>query len=153
MRGVIATCANVQNWRPSVLLDSFAATRPNGTIMGRCELRTLDSRTNVRRPFGNECVGWAVSADCHAMLASTGSAMTCWYHTSVYRRVHHRYGCAVSKTGTVRRDISLTHPTGRSMVRSSSFAHSHQCRVLLVESCCCQRMCHAIVLGSAVFTP
>src|SRR3990167_6063775 len=44
----------------------------------------------------------------------------------------------VSKSGTVRRDISLTHPTPHR--RSSCFAHSHQCRLLLVESCCYQRM-------------
>ena len=74
---------------------------------------------------------------CHA--SSTG--WQCFWYQPVCMRGA-SYLC-VSKTGTVRRDISLTHPTNHMGGRVLSLT-SHQCRVLLVESCCCQRMpCHA----------
>src|SRR3990167_4564031 len=46
----------------------------------------------------------------------------------------------------------FAHTHNKPHGRSSCFAHSHQCRVLLVESCCCQRMpCHASSTGWQCF--
>ena len=117
MRGASCLCVS----KTGTIRRDISLTHPTNHIGGRVVSLT---HTNVEYFWSSR----AAVSGCHAMLALalTGSAFgtrqCVWYQPVCMRGAS--YLC-VSKTGTIRRDISLTHPTNHIGGRVVSLTHTN----------------------------
>ena len=138
MRGASYLCVSKTGTRPST--DAFRPVTYTPTNhIGRSS-SFAHGRTNVESFWSSR----AAVSGCHAMLCPPLKLAMLLVPASVYawRKLPVRVQNWDRPSG------HFAHTPNKPHGRSSCFAHSHQCRVLLVESCCCQRMpCHASSTG------